>query len=176
MDGVTRHQTARLTLRELTLEDAPFILELLNDPSWLRFIGDRKVRTLEDARGYLRIGPIKSYREHGFGLYLVETREPRQPVGICGLVLRPTLDGPDLGFAFTGEHSGKGYATESGRAVVESAHREHGLPRLLAITSTDNTASMRVLEKLGFHRIDTRVLEGETEPVQAFARDAPSDM
>src|SRR5579863_8231406 len=96
--------TERLVLRHLDLNDDAFILELLNEPAFLRFIGDKGVRTLDDARDYISKGPIDSYRRFGFGLYLVSVRSGGTPVGICGLVKRDTLDDVDVGFAFLPQH------------------------------------------------------------------------
>lgn len=142
-------ETERLVLRRLTLNDAPFIVELLNEPSFLRFIGDRGVRDLQTARQYLLKGPIASYEKHGFGLNLVFLRDSGDPIGICGLLKRDTLPDADVGFAFLPDHWGKGYATESAAAILAHGRRAFGLKRVVAITSPDNTASIRVLEKVG---------------------------
>jgi hypothetical protein len=66
-------ETDRLRLRRLSSEDAEFILQLLNEPSWLRFIGNKGVRAIENARDYILKGPVEMYSRPGFGLYLVET-------------------------------------------------------------------------------------------------------
>ncbi|MGE3175437.1 MAG: GNAT family N-acetyltransferase [Planctomycetota bacterium] len=142
--------TDRLHLAPLIAADAPFALELLNEPDFVRFIGDRGVRTLDDARRYLDDGPLRSYRAHGFGLLRTALRDTDEPVGICGLLWRDALPGPDLGFAFLHRHCGRGYATEAGRAVLDHAFAVLGLERVLAITSLDHPASRRVLHKLGF--------------------------
>ena len=152
-------ETDRLVLREATLEDAGFFLELVNDPSWKRFIGDSRVRTLADASGYIERGLLASYEQNGFGLWVVEEASSGTPAGICGLIRRPTLDDVDLGFAFLPNFCGRGYATEAGSAVRDLAWKTFGLPRLVAITSPDNAASIHVLEKLGFSF--ERMLEGE---------------
>lgn len=143
-------ETARLRLLELVEEDAAFALELVNEPDWLRFIGDRGVRTLEDARKYLREGPIASYRRNGFGLWGVEERSSATVTGICGLIRRAELEDVDLGFAFLARHRGKGYARESAAAVVKLARERFGLARLVAITDPGNERSIRVLEGVGF--------------------------
>jgi RimJ/RimL family protein N-acetyltransferase len=171
MTGDIVLETERLTLRRMTPADAPFLRALLNEPSFLRFIGDRGVRTDDDARAYVADGPAASYAEHGFGLYLVTLREDGTPIGICGLLRRPTLDAADLGYAFLPAHRSRGYARESASAVVAYARRDLGLDRLLAITSPDNDASIRVLEALGF-RFDrlTRLSEGAPE-VKLFVLD-----
>jgi RimJ/RimL family protein N-acetyltransferase len=100
--------TERLELVHLTLEDAPFILELVNDPAWLRFIGDRGVRTLAQAEAYLQDGPLASYATHGFGLYLVRRKSDGAPLGMCGLLKRPSLPQPDIGFAYLPQFTGQG--------------------------------------------------------------------
>jgi len=142
-------ETPRLILRRLTLDDAEFILRLLNEPSFLEFIGDKGVRTLDDARDYMLKGPIGSYETFGFGLYRVELKERHTLIGMCGLVKRETLPNVDVGFAFLPEFWSKGYAVESAAAVLEHARTNLGLTRLVGIARPDNHASIRVLEKLG---------------------------
>lgn len=142
-------ETARLVLRQLTLDDAGFILALLNEPSWLQFIGDKGVRTSDDARAYLAAGPLKMYREHGFGLWLVELKEGGAPIGICGLIKRPNLGDVDLGFAFRPDFWGHGYAHEVAAATIVHAKNIVGLKRIVALTALANERSMRLLEKLG---------------------------
>ena len=144
-------ETARLKLRWLETDDAAFILQLVNEPSWLRFIGDKGIRTVEDARNYIENGPVAMYRRLGFGLYLVELKESGEPIGICGLIKRDSLEEVDLGFAFLPAFWGKGYAFESAAAVMDYGQRTFGLSRLLAVTSQDNEVSAKLLEKLGFH-------------------------
>jgi len=143
-------ETSRLTLRRLTEEDAPFILRLLNEPSFIEFIGDRGVRTVDDARRYLRAGPLASYEQHGFGLYLVELREGEVPIGICGLLKRDQLDHPDIGFSLLPDYWSQGYAMEAASAVMQYARESLGLGRILAITSPHNERSGRLLARLGF--------------------------
>jgi RimJ/RimL family protein N-acetyltransferase len=142
-------ETERLVLRHLTLNDAPFIVELLNEPSFLRFIGDRGVKDLQGARQYLLSGPIASYRRFGFGLNLVFLKETGEPIGICGLLKRETLKDVDVGFAFLPAYWRKGLATESARATVDAARDTFGLKRIVAITSPDNAGSIKVLEAIG---------------------------
>jgi RimJ/RimL family protein N-acetyltransferase len=149
-------ETERLSLCELTADDAPFILELLNDSSFLRFIGDKGVRTLEDAREYIRKGPVDSYQRHGFGLYLVKLRDEAVPIGICGLVKRETLEDVDIGFAFLPRFWSQGYALESASAVMTYGRGVIGLNRIVAITDPDNESSIRLLGKLGL-RFDRMV-------------------
>ena len=156
-------ETDRLTIRWFTADDAEFILRLLNEPSWIRFIGNRHVKTLDDARGYLVRGPIEMYARMGFGLYAVELKETGAPIGMCGLIKRDYLDAVDIGFAFLPEHWSKGYAFESAAAVMEYATGPLGLRRIVAITSPDNHSSARLLEKLGlrFERMVTFPDDGE---------------
>lgn len=142
-------ETERLILRHQGIEDAEFIFTLVNDSSWLRFIGDRGVHTLQDARDYIRKGAMESYARHGFGLYLTILKDSGTPIGICGLVKRETLMDVDIGFAFLPQFVGKGYACESASAVMAHAKNDIGLKRVVAITSLDNHGSIRVLEKLG---------------------------
>jgi len=145
------HETSRLRLRELGDADAAFILELVNEPGWLRFIGDRNVHSLEDAKGYIARGPAASYAKHGFGLWAAVLRASGVPIGMCGLIRRESLPHPDLGFAFLARHHGHGYAREAAAAVVELARVRYQLPRLLAITEPDNAASQKLLQLVGFH-------------------------
>ena len=143
-------ETDRLRLRRLTLDDAPYILRQVNEPSWLAGIGDKDVHDLDGARRYLTNGPLAMYRDKGFGLYAVELREGGEPIGMCGLIKRDTLPDVDIGYAYLPEHFGKGYAVEAGAATVEHARRDFGLTRLLGIVSPGNAGSIRVLERLGF--------------------------
>jgi RimJ/RimL family protein N-acetyltransferase len=157
--------TERLRLERLTCDDSTFILGLLNEPGFIAFIGDKGVRTEDDARQYLRDGPIGSYATNGFGLYLVRLSDSGEPVGICGLVKRDEFDEPDLGFAFCEEHWGKGFASEASQAVLEHGRLDLGLRRIIAIADADNVASVKVLNKLGF-RFERRVtMPGESDEV-----------
>ena len=161
-------ETERLVLRRLTLEDAEFILRLVNEPAWLRYIGDKHVRNLEDARNYLRTGPLDMYQRYGYGMFLVELKDSGVAVGSCGLLKRDTLPDPDIGYAFLPEHWGKGYALEAASAVLKYGHREHRLPRILAITSPDNERSIKVLHSCGMHF--KRMIEmAEQDEVKLFA-------
>jgi RimJ/RimL family protein N-acetyltransferase len=162
--------TERLALRRLTPEDAAFMRRLVNEPSWLEFIGDRGVRTEEDAREYLRNGAIASYEKHGFGLWAVTLRDSEAPIGICGLVRRDFLADVDLGFAFLPEHQARGYGREAGAAVVEFARRELGLRRLVAITVPANLRSIALLGKLGF-ALEKKMNHPDGSEVLLFARE-----
>jgi len=141
--------TERLSLRRLAEDDAEFIHGLLNEPSFLQYIGDRGVRTPEDARAYIRNGPVTSYAANGFGLWLVSRREDGAPTGMCGLLKRETLDDVDIGFAFRPAFWRKGYAVEAGAAVLAHGRATFGLRRIVAITQPDNLGSIRTLQRLG---------------------------
>jgi RimJ/RimL family protein N-acetyltransferase len=162
-------ETDRLVLRRLSTHDADFILQLLNEPSFLRFIGDRGVRTLDDARAYIAKGPIDSYDRHGFGLCLVSRKDDGIPIGMCGLLKRDALRDVDVGFAFLPEFWGKGYAFESASAVLSYGRDVLRLGRIVAITSPDNDGSIRVLTKLGM-RFEGMIQLTDSEPeVRLFA-------
>ena len=157
-------ETERLRLRLMTTADAEFIMELLNDPDFVRYIGDKGVRTLDDAREYIRTGPVASYERHGFGLWVVEPKELDAPVGICGFLKRDTLADVDIGFAILPQHRSRGYALESAFAALSYGRHVLGLTRIVAITNPDNVESIRLLEKIGmsFERM-IRLTEHEPE-------------
>ncbi len=167
------HTTARLRLRPLVAEDDAFILELLNEPAWHQFIGDRGVRTLDAARAYIGHGPVAMYARCGFGLLAVERQSDRMPLGICGLIQRDSLADIDLGFAFLARHWGQGYAYEAASVVLDHAHTTLGRKRIVALTALENPASIRLLGKLGFrfdrllrlpeHRVDSRFFVHEVD-------------
>ncbi len=156
--------TDRLVIRRLTLDDAEFIVGLLNQPSFLRFIGDKGVRTLDDARDYLLKGPLGSYDRFGFGLYLVALKDSAAPIGICGLLKREALDDVDVGFAFLPDFWSQGYAFEAAAAVLAHGRRDLGLGRIVAIVTPDNDRSIALLERLGmrFERL-VRLADDATE-------------
>lgn len=141
--------TERLSLRQLMIKDAAFMVELLNSPGWLEFIGERNVKTEEQAIGYLENGPFKSYQENGYGLWLVERKEDLLPIGICGIINRPSLENPDIGFAFLPSFMGMGYAYEMARATLDHANRNLDIPVICAITTPKNIRSIRLIGKLG---------------------------
>lgn len=145
-------QTDRLILRELQPADAAFIHAVLNDADFLANVGDRNVRTLDDATAYIESGPRASYAQHGFGLWAVELRDGGTVAGICGLLKRDALDAPDVGFAMLPAHRGRGYASEAALATLAHGRDQLRLQRVLAIVKPQNAASIRVLEKLGMVR------------------------
>ena len=164
-------ETERLILRPFTVEDAPFILTLLNEESFLRYIGDKKVRNLEDARQYILNGPVTSYERHGFGLCLVQLKESQTPIGMCGLLKREELPDPDIGFAFLPNFWNKGFGSEAATGVLEYARERLSLQRILAITSLDNDASIKLLERLGFRFERVVQMSADREPVKLFSID-----
>jgi RimJ/RimL family protein N-acetyltransferase len=143
-------QTERLILRQLDVDDAAFMLALLNDSAWLQYIGDRGVRTLEQAQDYLRNGAIDMYARLGFGLWAVELKHTHQLIGICGLIKRDTLPDVDLGFAFAPDFRGGGYAFEAATGTMTYAREQLRMQRVIAIVSPANARSIGLLEKLGF--------------------------
>jgi len=162
-------QTERLLLRRLDVRDSAFIFELVNEPSWLRYIGDKGVKTLQDAQRYIENGPIEMYQRLGFGLYAVELKENGAPIGICGLIKRDALVDVDLGFAFLPRFWTKGYALESASAVMSYGRRALGLSRIVAIVSQDNHRSARLLEKLGFRLESTVSLQPDGDELKLYA-------
>ncbi len=142
-------ETERLRIRQLSVADAGFILELLNEPSFIQNIGDRNVRTLEDARAYILNGPVVSYAKNGFGLSLVILKETDEPIGMCGLIKRDALEDVDIGYAFLPRYWSKGYAIESTLGMKAYAKDVIKLKRLVGIVDPANEGSIRVLEKTG---------------------------
>lgn len=164
-------ETERLILREMTTDDSAFILDLLNQPSFIKYIGDRGVRDLKGAAEFIENRYRQSYRDHGYGLYVVEIKsiagDGDEPIGICGFVRRDTLPGPDIGFAFLPQFEKKGYAYESAAAMMDHGREALNFECILAITTTDNDASVRLLEKLGF-KYD-RQIESNGEKLKLFS-------
>ena len=162
-------ETERLILRQLKIDDAEFILALLNEPSFLRYIGDKKVRSIDDARQYILNGPIASYERNGFGLYLAAIREPHTPIGICGLLKREELADVDIGFAFRPDFWGQGFAYEAAKAVMDYARQTLKLQRVVAITNPDNESSIKLLERMGFTFERLIQLTKDGDEVKLFA-------
>lgn len=165
-------ETARLRLRLLTPADAGFMLALLNSPPFLRYIGDRKVRTEQQAAQYLLDGPIAAYARDGYGMYAAERRSDGLPIGVCGLVRRPGLADADLGFAFLPEHCAQGYGREAASAMLAHAHAAFGLARVVAIVVRENLASIRLLERLGMRYEREVTLPGDPQPLLLYAAGA----
>lgn len=163
-------RTARLFLRPFTLNDAPFVLALTNDPAWLRFIGDKGVRDLPTARRYIVDNPLASYARHGFGLYAVEKNSDGRLLGMCGLIQREALPHPDLGFAFLEEFRGQGFACEAANAVLEFGARHCSLQRILALTLPENTRCIRLLQRLAFQHERQIRLQPQGAELGLYAR------
>lgn len=153
-------ETERLRLRKFTLGDTKFIIELLNSPGWIEFIGDRNLKTEEQAIAYLQNGPMKSYVQNGYGLSMVETKEG-QPIGMCGIINRDTLEHPDIGFAFLEEFTGKGYAYEIASATLSYAMNTLNIAKIVAITLPRNTRSIKLLERIGMKPVRSLLQNGE---------------
>jgi RimJ/RimL family protein N-acetyltransferase len=168
--------TARLRISPFTLDDAAFIVELLNDPGWLQHIGDRKVRTLDDAQRYLREGPLASQQRHGFALSAVRRHDAATeatPIGMCGLIRREGLDDVDIGYAFMPAARGQGLAREAAAAVLRHGFEHLGLQRIVAITSPGNATSVRVLESIGMRYERRLQLPGRDDESLVYAATAP---
>jgi RimJ/RimL family protein N-acetyltransferase len=164
-------QTSRLRLRKIDDSDAPFIFILLNDPDFLRNIGDRGVHREEDAHRYIANGPQAMYRQHGFGLYLVEL-EDGTAIGTCGLIKRDGLEDVDIGFAFLPAYRGRGYAQEAAQAVMDYGREKLGLRRILAIVTPANGSSIRLLGKIGLSQEGRVTLPGGDEELLLMAWEA----
>ena len=149
---MTPIETERTIIEPITLDDAPFFVSLMNSPGWLQFIGDRNIETSEDARRYLENSFLRSYAENGFGYYLVREKSSHEPIGTCGFLKKPTLENPDFGFAYLPDYAGRGYASESCRAVLNYGIGAFGFEVLDAVTMPQNVRSIRLLERLGFDR------------------------
>ncbi len=161
-------ETERLLLRAFTDADSKFIIRLLNTEGWIKYIGDRNVKTEEQAIEYLRNGPIKSYEINGFGLCMVELKDGNIPIGMCGILKRDQLENPDIGFSFLPEFMGKGYAFEIANATMQFAKNTLKLPVIYAITVPYNDPSIKLLGKIGLKYIKTFSFPGETEELMLF--------
>lgn len=148
-------ETDRITIEEASSNDAPFFYDLLNSPGWIQFIGDRGIKNLQDAENYIQNSLIKGYKLHGYGLYKIELKESGTPVGICGLLKRPYLEHPDIGFAIMPQFEGKGYCFEAAKGVMNYAFTKLNQTTLLGITTLENVKSQNLLRKLGLKHIDT---------------------
>lgn len=164
-------ETHRLRIECFTLDDASFILDLLNEPDFIHNIADKGVRDIAGAETYLREGPMAMYAKCGHGLCKVSLKHSSEPIGMCGLIHRDTIDYPDLGYAFLRRHHGQGYASESGAAMLEQAREQLNMKRIVAITAQQNAASVRVLEKLGFRFEAEMAIPGHDQPSRYFVCD-----
>ncbi|MEO8019626.1 MAG: GNAT family N-acetyltransferase [Pseudomonadota bacterium] len=162
--------TPRLTLRRLEFDDAPFVVALLNEPSFLENIGDRGVRSIEDAHRYLREGPMAMYEKYGFGLWHTARKSDGASVGMCGLLRRDSLPDVDVGYAFLPAYWGQGFAHEAAEAVMRLGASKFGLKRLIAVVSAGNAGSIRVLEKLGMSFERMFAMSPDEPPVRLYGR------
>ena len=162
-------ETYRLSLREFDLTDSEFIINLVNSPNWLEFIGDKGIKTTEDAINYLENGSIKSYKENGFGLWLVQLKDSNIPIGMCGLINRETLKNVDIGFALLPDYLGLGYGFEIANATMNYAKNSLGLDKIIAITDSNNVASINLLNKIGLYFEKTLKLS-ENDSVLVFSQ------
>ncbi|PFB25906.1 GNAT family N-acetyltransferase [Bacillus cereus] len=163
-------ETERLVLRWFDIKDAPFILELVNDPAWIQFIGDKRIKNLEDATKYILNGLVDMYNKMGFGLYLVERKEDLTPLGMCGLIKRDSLEDVDIGFAFLEKFRSKGYGFESASAVIDYGVQNLGMKRIVAITTIDNINSGKLLEKVGLQF--EKIISDSGEDLKLFGYNA----
>jgi len=163
-------ETERLVLRWFDIKDAPFILELVNDPAWIQFIGDKRIKNLDDAKKYILNGPVDMYNKMGFGLYLVERKEDLTPLGMCGLIKRDSLEDVDIGFAFLEKFRSKGYGFESASAVIDYGVQNLGMKRIVAITTIDNINSGKLLEKVGLQF--EKIISDSGEDLKLFGYNA----
>ena len=170
-------ETPRLRMRRLdpaSLDDQDFLVELLNQRSFIDNIADRGVRSRDDAARFIEQGPLASYLAHGIGLLRVERREDGDAVGLCGLLQRDYFDWPDIGYALLDRHAGHGYAREAAEATLDWGWKVRRLPHIVASTTLDNNESIRLLERLGFRFREVRQLPVHDEPSRYFVMDAPA--
>ena len=163
-------ETPRLTLRRLEYDDASFIVRLLNERSFIENIGDRGVRSIEDAHRYLREGPMAMYEKYGFGLWHVARKVDGVAAGMCGLLKRDNLPDVDIGYAFLPEYWGFGFASEAAEATMRHGAGKFGLKRVIAVVSPGNDASIRLLEKLGMRHERMFAMRPDEPEVRLYGR------
>ncbi|MBC8375749.1 MAG: GNAT family N-acetyltransferase [FCB group bacterium] len=168
-------ETKRLLLRRMTLEDNDFILELLNGPKWVKYIGSRDVDTLEQARDYLETRVLPSYEALGFGFYIIERLSDQIRVGNCGLTHRDGMEHADIGYSLLEQYEGQGYAYEAASAVLKYGFETHKLDHIEAIATSNNRRSLHLLRKLGMHYKKMIELPGDDEELMLFGIDAPNE-
>lgn len=161
-------ETERLLLRRVTLQDADVMLAIWNDPAFMRHVGDRGIRTLDQARDALAEGVLKLYEDFGYGPFCMILKSSDSAVGICGLFRRENLDHPDIGFAVLPQFCGLGLANEAANAVIKNAREKLGLEVLMAIVAPDNDASVSLIEKLGFCFSRGITMPGEEEQIRLY--------
>lgn len=154
-------KTERLALYKATFDDAQFIYQLLNDPTFIENIVDKGIKTLDDAKNYIQKSLINSYNKNGFGLYITRLKSDNTPIGLCGLVKRDELEWPDVGYALLPKFVGKGYASEVAKASIDYGTSELGIKKIVAVTSEKNIGSIKVLEKVGLKREKVIEINGD---------------
>ena len=164
-------ETARLRLRTITPDDAAFYYALVNDPTWLQFIGDKGIRSVEQACTAIIDGPMAMQQRHGHSLYVMERKEDGQALGLCGLIRRDFLPDVDIGYAIRPEHFGRGYTYEAAQAVLELARGPLGISRVLGLTAPGNVNSIRLLNKLGLRFEEIKLLPPGDRPTNIYAID-----
>ncbi len=164
-------ETERLNIRPFTLQDTAFIIELVNSEGWLKYIGDRNIKTTTDAEAYLSNGPIKSYTQNNFGLWMVELKDSHTPIGMCGLIKRDSLPNPDIGFAFLPAFEKQGYAFEAAQATMQYATHVLKLTTVLAITLPENSSSIKLLNKIGLQFMEHITMPGDDEKLMLFSNE-----
>lgn len=163
-------ETKRLVISKITIADAAFYLKLVNSPNWLKYIGDRGIKTIDDAKNRIQDTILKSYENHGFGAYKLTVKQSKKIVGSCGLYKRDFFEHPDLGFAMLDEEEGRGYGYESSKAILKLAKQEFYLSKIVAITLPDNKPSIKLLEKLGLQYIKTDTFFKDDAPLMLFSK------
>lgn len=161
--------TERLLIRMIKIEDAPFLVALMNDKDWIRYIGDRGIRTLEEAEAYIKARFFKSYEEHGFGFYGIVLKDTFEMIGIVGLIDREGLDHIDIGYGMLPQFRGKGYAFEATKAIFEYASNTLKLEKIVAIVNPDNKGSINLLHKLGLSYEKMVRLPDEDKDIKLFS-------
>jgi [ribosomal protein S5]-alanine N-acetyltransferase len=162
-------RTSRLTLLQASREDAAFIFELLNSPTWLEHIGDRGIKTEEDALGYIDKSLVQTYEKFGFGLMKMVHSDSGRDIGLCGLLKRDYLDFPDIGFAVLPEFEGRGYTFEMAKEILEAERKRGVYPQILAITTDNNTRSRALLEKLGLSYVEHISIPKDSEKLRLYS-------
>jgi RimJ/RimL family protein N-acetyltransferase len=164
-------ETKRLIISKFTTEDAPFYLKLVNTPHWIQYIGDRNIKTLDQAINALKEGNIKSYKDNGFGFYKLLLKDNKlKPIGTCGLIKRNTLDDVDIGFAMLPEYERKGFGYEASLEIIKLAKHKFNLKRIVAITLPNNKGSIALLGKLGLNYEKTVFPFDADEELLLFAK------
>lgn len=164
MKKITKLETDRLILKPVSLDDADFVLAVHNTPKFIQFIGDRNLRTLEDAENYIKNRFFPHYEKHGFGNCLIVEKSSGKKVGAVGVFVRDGLDVPDIGFSFLPEFEGKGYGFEASLKLMKTVFQDFGLNKISAITTNENIASQKLIEKLGLKFIKmTKLPDDEVE-------------